>query len=197
MHYIRINFIAKEQDVNHLAGKCIRILHGVYHRQKINNIAIAFPEWSCSSPGDSIVFVSPDKDSLQILAEQNYYLKMQELGYFNISNVRQSPSDSDYCLFIRNQRIEKYSPSGLKRILHRSKKRAESRGEIYRPIHQSIDVNWGDVHLIPISSGSSNQEFKLYIERLPKTAQPGDNQIATSYGLSNQSSKQFYVPLSF
>lgn len=177
-----------------LIGRCLKILHGFNKRNKINDIGVTFPEWDDSGLGKTLGFVSVSLGHLNLLIEQQYFLEMQKLKYFDISELRKlSDTTVEEVAFIRNQAIDQISTKSIHRQINRSKRRAESRGEIYSPkIEPSKNLTFQLFHKIPMSSSSSGFNFSLSIQcvKMDETL----NGRFSSYGLSNKTNFVSSVP---
>ncbi|TRY33961.1 type I-F CRISPR-associated endoribonuclease Cas6/Csy4 [Aliiglaciecola sp. M165] len=193
-YYRKITFIPADSNHNFLIGKCLKVLHGVNCRHRLNSIGVTFPDWSDESPGNSIAFVSVDSACIDLLIDQHYYQQMQDLEYFEISALKPVPENgSEEIMFSRNQAVDELTPAGVRRKLRRCARRAKQRGENYNAAYlSSSEKVFPHFHKIPMNSKSSDRNFSLNIQL--EMAQNVTYGNYTSYGLSNKSSRKASVP---
>jgi len=112
-YFFYIRYLPEVVNCEFLAGKCIRILHAFQTRFDLNSIGVTFPEWEQASIGRTIAFASESQGALVTLIQQNYFVRMVEEGYFQVSDVKLVPDDRIYREFIyyRERRLEKATPS--------------------------------------------------------------------------------------
>ncbi|KXI28035.1 type I-F CRISPR-associated endoribonuclease Cas6/Csy4 [Paraglaciecola hydrolytica] len=193
-YYFKITFLPFDCNSSFLIGRCLKILHGFSKRNEINDIGVTFPEWDDSGPGKTLGFVSVSLSHLNLLIEQQYFLEMQKLKYFDISDIKQILGTTHQeVTFIRNQAIDQISAKSIQRQINRSKKRAESRGDIYNPkVETKKNLTFQLFHKIPMSSSSSGFNFSLSIQcvKMDETL----NDRFSSYGLSNKTNFVSSVP---
>jgi CRISPR-associated endonuclease Csy4 len=177
-----------------LVGRCLKILHGVCVKYKINTIAVSFPNWSSESIGDKISFISPNPLELDFLLQQTYFSEMVSLNYFKLSKLAIVPEQCELAYFKRNQKIDQSTPNGQKIKAERLAKRALERGDIldkFTPKSQTFS----HYHSVPITSTRSQNSFRLNLQCHSSKEKVQGNWAFSSYGLSNQKMKSMPVPI--
>ncbi|ELE1962306.1 type I-F CRISPR-associated endoribonuclease Cas6/Csy4 [Vibrio vulnificus] len=197
-YYFLIRYIPAQADHELLAGRCISQMHlfMVNNRQAMNRVGVSFPDWNESTVGQTIAFVSEDKEMMIGLSFQPYFSLMVNEGLFEISSVSEVPDNAIEVRFVRNQTIGKSFLGSKKRRIKRSMARAELSGAEQRLPVTNEDRVIDSFHRIPISSGSSRQDFILFIQKelADERAESGFN----SYGLATNEERRGTVPeLSF
>jgi len=193
-YFFYIRYLPEVVNCEFLAGKCIRILHAFQSRFELRSIGVAFPEWSASSIGTSIAFVSESERSLAMLRTQHYFTRMVEEGYFALSDILLVPIELGVpeVIYYRERRLEKETAAAKKREFKRLQNRAISRGVEYKPKEsQSKESVLPLSHLIPFCS-SSGRVFNLCIGRLDCNQLINDQ--FSSYGLGNRVNMTGSVP---
>ncbi len=195
--YFIISFLGDDINESFLVGRCLKILHGFYYRQEIKDIGVSFPEWSNGSIGKRIAFVSSNASSLKFLATQKYFIEMVQLDYFAMSEIGWCLLDSsNSAIFSRNQKGDSYTASGQRRNLSRLIKRAEKRGEIYKPKTNACGASIIPFcHKIPISSNENKNDYTINIEK--KGFSEANENTFNSYGLSSNTKSINPVPIIF
>ena len=195
--YFTVSFLGEDINESFLVGRCLKILHGFYHRQDIHDIGISFPDWSNISIGKRLVFVSTNESSLKFLQTQKYFVEMAEMNYFLISKVGECILDSkNSAVFSRNQKVADLTITAKKRKLNRLIKRAEQRGEVYKPKgNEASESIIPFCHEIPMSSHENKNDFALIIEK--KVYGEANTNIFNSYGLSTNQKSINPVPIIF
>lgn len=164
-YFIEVTF-EKDTDYTLLAGRCIKVLHGFSKRNHTNQIGLCFPNWCEKSVGHSIAFVSSYSHELVELCSQPYFLTMQEIGSFIVSDCSIVEPNGQEVRFIRNQAISNCYLGKVRRDLARAKRRAEARGETFSPRKtEPTDKFLAPFHKVPISSNSNGHDFILHIQR--------------------------------
>ena len=193
-HYFsKIDFVEPDSNECFLTGRCIKILHGVYSQKKIHDVGIAFPDWTQSSLGCSIAFVSQSTHHIDTLISQDYFQQMEHLGYFKIGDIKEHET-SNHVIYCRNQRITKTTTGGMCRRLNRHRMRAQARGETYNPRLSGQVIDLTDIHKISITSRSTDNEFVIYVQRCAVDEKRPTTDKVNSYGLSNNAHYNFIVP---
>ncbi|NOI76983.1 type I-F CRISPR-associated endoribonuclease Cas6/Csy4 [Vibrio coralliilyticus] len=193
-YYFLIRYKPVQADNELLAGRCISQMHlfMVNNRQAMNRIGVSFPDWNESTVGQTIAFVAEDKDMMIGLSFQPYFSLMVNEGLFDIFRVCEVPDTVGEVRFVRNQTIGKSFLGSKKRRIKRSMARAELRGaETLLPIANEERVI-NSFHRIPISSGSSAQDYVLFIQK-----EFVDERVAAnfnSYGLATNQERKGTVP---
>jgi len=191
-YYIRINFLPEPRDDATLAGRCISILHGVISRYGYTDIAVAFPEWNENAVGSSIAFVSQNSEQLSFLVSQKYFKEMASFKYFDIQPLKLVEEGGEEVAFVRTQAADKATGSRRSVNFKRLVKRAEQRGEVYKPRTNSYSSTFNHFHKIPITSKGSEKSFELNVElRELNEASLG---VVNSYGLSKKTGLPISVP---
>ncbi|RZP61082.1 type I-F CRISPR-associated endoribonuclease Cas6/Csy4 [Vibrio vulnificus] len=197
-YYFFIRYTPVQADYELLAGRCISQMHlfMVNNRQAMNRIGVSFPDWNESTVGQTIAFVAEDKEMMIGLSFQPYFSLMVNEGLFEISSVSEVPDNALEVRFVRNQTIGKSFLGSKKRRIKRSMARAEllDAGTILPVTNEERVVD--SFHRIPMSSGSSEQDFILFIQKefADERAECGFN----SYGLATNEERRGTVPeLSF
>ncbi len=195
-YFFYIRYLPEVVNCEFLAGKCIRILHAYQTRFILRNIGVTFPEWEQDSIGRTIAFVSESQDVLVILSQQNYFVRMAEEGYFQVSTVQLIPNDREYHQFVyyRERRLEKEASSAKRRTLKRLQLRAAAAGIEYalKPkVSECIEVAF--VHQLPCGS-SSGADFLLFVGRMECSQPQPQPQYFSSYGFGSRPQKQGAVP---
>lgn len=193
-YFFYIRYLPEDINCEFLAGKCIRILHAYQTRFNLRSIGVSFPNWDQSSIGRTIAFISESPQSLTILSQQNYFVRMSEEGYFLISGVQVLPGDQEYQEFIyyRERRLEKESASAKKRELKRFQARAIQAGVDYTPkpkVPGCVEIPF--THRLSFGS-SSGADFLLFIGRLE--CERKQQSKFSSYGLGNRPEFKGTVP---
>lgn|GEM_PF-604978 len=193
-YFFYVRYVPEVVNCEFLAGKCIRILHAYQTRFKLNNIGVTFPEWEQASLGRTIAFISESQGALTTLSQQNYFVRMADDGYFQVSDIQLVPNDPelDEFIYYRERRLEKETPSAKRRMLKRLQSRTAEAGVEHVPKPQmkaSIEVPF--VHQLPCGS-SSGADFLLFVGCMVcgQRKQAGFN----SYGLGNRPEQQGSVP---
>lgn len=192
--YFCIRYLPERVNCEFLAGKCIRILHAFQSRFELRCIGISFPEWSDSSIGKTVAFVSESERFLTMLRAQNYFTRMVEEEYFVRSDVLLVPSELNVpeVIFYRERRLEKETTAAKLREFKRLQRRALNRKVEYKPQQKiTVQTDIQLVHQIPCGS-SSGHTFNLIIGRLfvPSAC----CSTFSSYGLGNRSDVSGTVP---
>lgn len=193
-YFFYIRYLPEVVNCEFLAGKCIRILHAYQTRFNLRSIGVTFPEWDHDSIGRIIAFVSESQGVLITLSQQNYFARMAEEGYFQVSDVQLLLDDREHREFIyyRERRLEKETPSAKRRMLKRLQLRAAKAGIDYVPkpdMNEYIEVHLA--HQLPCAS-SSGADFLLFVGRMECEQQKSVD--FSSYGLGNRPEQQGSVP---
>ncbi|MDF2152875.1 type I-F CRISPR-associated endoribonuclease Cas6/Csy4 [Vibrio sp. CAU 1672] len=192
-YYFSIRYTPSYADFGLLAGRCIQQMHMfvVNNPQAKNHVGVCFPRWNATDVGDMIAFVMEDKETLLGLSFQPYFSMMIQEGVFEVSRVCEVPECSSEVRFVRNQTIGKSFIASKQRRMKRSMARAELLDVEHIPV--AVEERVVDhFHRIPISSGSSGQEFILHIQKefTESREQPRFN----SYGFATNQEKKGTVP---
>lgn len=190
-----IRFLPKQADYGLLAGRCISQMHGFSINNSLikNKIGVSFPKWVTESVGDSIAFVAENKDILVGLSFQPYFSLMVNEGLFDISSVNEVPESLEEVRFVRNQAIGKSFIGSKKRRIKRSIKRSEIKE--YKASSKE-EREFEVFNRIPISSGSSGEDFILHLQK--EGAKEQESFLFNSYGFATNEEKRGSVPdLSF
>ncbi|MEZ8013804.1 MULTISPECIES: type I-F CRISPR-associated endoribonuclease Cas6/Csy4 [Vibrio] len=193
-YYFFIRFTPVQADHELLAGRCISQMHlfMVNNRQAMNRIGVSFPDWNESTVGETIVFVAEDKDMMIGLSFQPYFSLMVNEGLFEISSVCEVPDTAEEVRFTRNQTIGKNFLGSKKRRIKRSMVRAELSGvESSLPVTNEERVI-DSFHRIPISSGSSGEDYILFVQKELVSERVAAN--FNSYGLATNQERKGTVP---
>lgn len=193
-YFFYIQYLPKKVNCEFLTGKCIRILHAFQTRFDLRNIGVTFPDWSHSSIGRVIGFVSESESSLLLLSSQHYFFRMKEEGYFDLSEVQPLPGNRERQEFIyyRERRLEKETSAAQKRRLKRLQSRSEVLGINYEPkrsVPKQTEVPF--THKLAFSS-SSGSDFAFFIGRL--TCKERHSANFSSYGLGDRPKIKGSVP---
>ena len=193
-YYFLIRYIPAQADHELLAGRCISQMHlfMVNNRQAMNRVGVSFPDWNESTVGQTIAFVSEEKEMMIGLSFQPYFSLMVNEGLFEISSVSEVPDNAIEVRFVRNQTIGKNFLGSKKRRIKRSMARAELSG-----IEQSLPVTNEErvvdsFHRIPISSGSSGEDYMLFVQKEFVGERGAAN--FNSYGLATNQERKGTVP---
>ncbi|PQJ46304.1 type I-F CRISPR-associated endoribonuclease Cas6/Csy4 [Vibrio campbellii] len=193
-YYFCIRYTPVQADYELLAGRCISQMHlfMVNNRQVMNKIGVSFPDWSDVTVGQTIAFVADDKEVMVGLSFQPYFSLMVNEGLFEISSVCEVPDSAIEVRFVRNQTIGKSFLGSKKRRIKRSMARAELSGfEPSLPAtneERAID----SFHRIPISSGSSGEDYILFVQKELVSERGVGN--FNSYGLATNQERKGTVP---
>ncbi len=192
-YYFVVRYIPTYADFALLAGRCIQQMHMfvVNNPQVKNQVGICFPHWNIADVGDMIAFVMEDKEVLLGLTFQPYFSMMVQEGIFEVTKVQEVSESASEVRFVRNQTIGKSFIASKKRRMKRSVVRAELWDEEHIPVAVE-DRTLEHFHRIPITSGSSGQDFVLHIQKefTESREQPDFN----SYGLATNQEKRGTVP---
>ncbi|HAS6673255.1 type I-F CRISPR-associated endoribonuclease Cas6/Csy4 [Vibrio parahaemolyticus] len=193
-YYFCIRYTPVQADYELLAGRCISQMHlfMVNNRQSINKIGVSFPDWSDVTVGQTIAFVAEDKEMMIGLSFQPYFSMMVNEGLFEISNVFEVPDNAIEVRFTRNQTIGKSFLGSKKRRIKRSMARAE-----LLDVGTSLPVTNEErivdsFHRIPISSGSSGEDYILFVQKEFVSERGAVN--FNSYGLATNQERKGTVP---
>ncbi|MEZ8106614.1 type I-F CRISPR-associated endoribonuclease Cas6/Csy4 [Vibrio cortegadensis] len=192
-YYFCIRYLPDHADCGLLTGRCISQMHKfmVNNQQAMNQIGVSFPNWGVDSIGDTIAFVSEDKELLIGLSFQPYFSVMKEEELFELSSVSEVREGAAEVRFVRNQTIGKSFIGSKKRRMKRSMARAELTGTESLPVaNEEREID--HFHRVLISSGSSKQDFVLHIQK----EHVGNRNITNfnSYGLATNQDKRGTVP---
>lgn len=193
-YYFLIRYMPAQADHELLAGRCISQMHlfMVNNRQAMNRIGVSFPDWNESTVGQTIVFVAEDKDMMIGLSFQPYFSLMVNEGLFEISSVCEVPDNAVEVRFVRNQTIGKNFLGSKKRRIKRSMARAELSG-VEPSLPETNEVRVIDsFHRIPISSGSSGEDYILFVQKELVSEREAAN--FNSYGLATNQESRGTVP---
>ncbi|MFA0267382.1 type I-F CRISPR-associated endoribonuclease Cas6/Csy4 [Vibrio splendidus] len=193
-YYFLIRYTPANADYGLLAGRCISQMHlfMVNNRQAMNKIGVSFPDWSDVTVGQTIAFVAEDKEMMVGLSFQPYFSLMVNEGLFEISSVCEVPDTAVEVRFIRNQTIGKSFLGSKKRRIKRSMVRAELSGvESSLPATNEERVI-DSFHRIPVSSGSSAQDYILFVQKEFVGERVAAN--FNSYGLATNQERRGIVP---
>lgn len=192
-YYFCIRYIPDRADCELLAGRCISQLHKFMgnNQQAMNQIGVSFPNWGVDSIGNTIAFVSEDKELLIGLSFQPYFSVMKEEELFDVSVVSEVIDGISEVRFVRNQTIGKSFIGSKKRRMKRCMARSELTGTESLPVaNEEREID--HFHRVLISSGSSRQDFILHIQK----EHVEDRNITNfnSYGLATNQDKRGTVP---
>nr|PMI96008.1 type I-F CRISPR-associated endoribonuclease Cas6/Csy4 [Vibrio lentus] len=164
----------------------------VNNRQAMNRIGVSFPDWNESTVGQTIAFVAEDKEMMVGLSFQLYFSVMVNEGLFEISSVCEVPDIAVEVRFVRNQTIGKNFLGSKKRRIKRSMARAELSG-VEPSLPETNEVRVIDsFHRIPISSGSSGEDYILFVQKELVSEREAAN--FNSYGLATNQERKGTVP---
>ncbi|MFV8409332.1 type I-F CRISPR-associated endoribonuclease Cas6/Csy4 [Vibrio owensii] len=193
-YYFCIRYTPVQADYELLAGRCISQMHlfMVNNRQVMNKIGVSFPDWSDVTVGQTIAFVADDKEVMVGLSFQPYFSLMVNEGLFEISSVCEVPDTAIEVRFIRNQTIGKSFLGSKKRRIKRSMARAEllDAGTSLPVTNEERIVD--SFHRIPISSGSSGEDYILFVQKEFVSERGAVN--FNSYGLATNQERKGTVP---
>ncbi|MEH0741557.1 type I-F CRISPR-associated endoribonuclease Cas6/Csy4 [Vibrio cholerae] len=193
-YYFCIRYTPVQADYELLAGRCISQMHlfMVHNRQVMNKIGVSFPDWSDVTVGQTIAFVADDKEVMVGLSFLPYFSLMVNEGLFEISSVCEVPNNALEVRFTRNQTIGKSFLGSKKRRIKRSMERAEQFG-VGTSLPATTEERVIDsFHRIPVSSGSSGQDFILFVQKELVSERVEAN--FSSYGLATNQEKKGTVP---
>ncbi|WP_029810201.1 type I-F CRISPR-associated endoribonuclease Cas6/Csy4 [Vibrio parahaemolyticus] len=193
-YYFCIRYTPVQADYELLAGRCISQMHlfMVNNRQTINKIGVIFPDWSDVTVGQTIAFVAEDKEMMIGLSFQPYFSLMVKEGLFELSSICEVPENLEEVRFVRNQTINKSFLGSKKRRIKRSMVRAELSGAEQRLPVTNEDRVIDSFHRIPISSGSSGEDYMLFVQKEFVGERGGAN--FNSYGLATNQERRGTVP---
>ncbi|TFH93596.1 type I-F CRISPR-associated endoribonuclease Cas6/Csy4 [Vibrio ouci] len=193
-YYFSIRYTPAQADYELLAGRCISQMHlfMVNNRQAMNRIGVSFPDWSDVTVGQTIAFVAEDREMMIGLSFQPYFSVMVNEGLFDISSVCEVPDNALEVRFTRNQTIGKSFLGSKRRRIKRSMARAEllDAGRSLPVTNEERVVD--SFHRIPISSGSSGEDYMLFIQKEFVTERVAAN--FNSYGLATNQERKGTVP---
>ncbi|MEZ8822879.1 type I-F CRISPR-associated endoribonuclease Cas6/Csy4 [Vibrio amylolyticus] len=193
-YYFTIRYIPAHADFELLAGRCIYQMHlfMVNNPKALNKVGVSFPNWDEFSVGQTIAFVAEDKEMLIGLSFQPYFSLMANEGIFEVFNVCEVPGNLGEVRFVRNQTIEKNFLGSKKRRIKRSMVRAELSGK-EQPLPVAAEERVVDhFHRVPISSGSSGQDYILFTQK--EFAGERVEANFNSYGLATNEERRGTVP---
>ena len=193
-YYFLIRYMPANADYGLLAGRCISQMHlfMVNNRQAMNKIGVSFPDWNDVTVGQTIAFVAEDKEMMVGLSFQPYFSVMVNEGLFEISGVCEVPDTAAEVRFVRNQTIGKNFLGSKKRRVKRSMARAEllDAGTSLPVTNEERVVD--SFHRIPISSGSSGEDYILFVQKKLVSERVAAN--FNSYGLATNQERKGTVP---
>ncbi|MCT4351248.1 type I-F CRISPR-associated endoribonuclease Cas6/Csy4 [Vibrio sp. NC2] len=193
-YYLLIRYMPEQADHELLTGRCISQMHlfMANNRQAMNRIGVSFPDWSDVTVGQTIAFVAEDKDMMVGLSFQPYFSVMVNEGLFEISSVCEVPDTAAEVRFVRNQAIGKNFLGSKKRRIKRSMARAELSGDEPSLPATNEERVIDSFHRIPVSSGSSAQDYILFVQK----EFVGESVAANfnSYGLATNQERRGTVP---
>ncbi|MGR5144814.1 type I-F CRISPR-associated endoribonuclease Cas6/Csy4 [Photobacterium sp. DNB23_23_1] len=193
--YFVIRYLPDDVDEGLLAGRCISILHGVLSSEQndINGgIGVSFPQWSNESLGRTIAFVSKNRQHLEQLSQQRYFKSMKESDFFDISIVTPVSTDVSEVRFRRNQGIAKCFVGEKRRRLARAKRRAEARGEYFKPQLSELERDVDHFHRVFMMSKSKGTKYLLHIQKDTNIGQRSSQY--SQYGLATNEELDGTVP---
>ncbi|MCY9844553.1 type I-F CRISPR-associated endoribonuclease Cas6/Csy4 [Vibrio caribbeanicus] len=195
-YYKTITFLPEQCNNETLAAKCLHVLHGFNYHYETRNIGVSFPLWCDATVGKKISFVSKNKIELDLLLKQHYFIQMEQLQYFHISDTSLVPDDCKYVSFKRCQSIDKVTPAGQVRKIRRLEQRANARGEQLNlsSFAQKEHIVLAHYHSLEETSKQTNRNFRLNIRVFSEQSQEGAS-VFSSYGLSNSENALQPVPL--
>ncbi|HDY7993078.1 TPA: type I-F CRISPR-associated endoribonuclease Cas6/Csy4 [Vibrio vulnificus] len=193
-YYFCIRYTPVQADYELLAGRCISQMHlfMVNNRQAMNRIGVIFPDWNESTVGQTIAFVAEDKEMMIGLSFQPYFSLMVNEGLFELSSICEVPENFGEVRFVRNQTINKSFLGSKKRRIKRSMVRAELSGAEQRLPVTNEDRAIDSFHRIPISSGSSGEDYMLFVQKEFVSERVAAN--FNSYGLATNQERRGTVP---
>ena len=191
-YYLTVHFLPKQANLALLTGRCISIMHGFILKHYIEGMGVTFPAWSDSSIGNEIAFVHTDKEILNTLKDQAYFVDMQDCGFFKVSQVLVVPDSCEEVRFIRNQAIAKIFTGESRRRLKRLQKRALARGEDFNPKKLEAPREIDIFHRVAMTSKSSQEDYVLHIQKQNADCQAEPN--FSNYGFSSNEKFKGTVP---
>ncbi|ELE2041489.1 type I-F CRISPR-associated endoribonuclease Cas6/Csy4 [Vibrio vulnificus] len=193
-YYFCTRYTPVQADYELLAGRCISQMHlfMVNNRQAMNRIGVIFPDWNESTVGQTIAFVAEDKEMMIGLSFQPYFSLMVNEGLFELSSICEVPENFGEVRFVRNQTINKSFLGSKKRRIKRSMVRAELSGAEQRLPVTNEDRVIDSFHRIPISSGSSGEDYMLFVQKEFVSERVAAN--FNSYGLATNQERKGTVP---
>ncbi|MFM2609662.1 type I-F CRISPR-associated endoribonuclease Cas6/Csy4 [Vibrio chagasii] len=193
-YYFLIRYMPEQVDYELLAGRCISQMHlfMVNNQQAMNRVGVSFPDWNESTVGQTIAFVAEDREMMVGLSFQPYFSVMVNEGLFEISSVCEVPDNALEVRFTRNQTIGKSFLGSKKRRIKRSMARAEllDAGRSLPVTNEERVVD--SFHRIPISSGSSGEDYMLFVQKESVGERVAGN--FNSYGLATNQERKGTVP---
>ena len=194
-YYLTIRYTPEHADFELLAGRCIYQMHlfMINNPLAMNKIGVSFPDWNESTVGQTIAFVAEYKEMMVELSFQPYFSLMVNEGLFKISSVCEVPDTADEVRFVRNQTIGKNFLGSKKRRIKRSFARAEQQSGVEPSLPATNEERVIDsFHRVPISSGSSAQDYVLFVQKEVVDEQAAVN--FNSYGLATNQERRGTVP---
>ncbi|WP_282111211.1 type I-F CRISPR-associated endoribonuclease Cas6/Csy4 [Shewanella algicola] len=194
-YFKTVTFLPEKRNNELLVARCLKILHGFNYRHNTRKIGVSFPCWEEQTIGRKISFVSTAKETLTELLTQPYFLQMQELEYFSISELQAVPNNCNYAMFKRSCYVDKYTPSAMAKRLRRLKRRALARGEYFDPkkYDSNTNISIEHYHEIQEHSESNNNTFRINIQMSQRDKLEGSG-VFSSYGLANFDNSHQNVP---
>ncbi|WP_133408057.1 type I-F CRISPR-associated endoribonuclease Cas6/Csy4 [Parashewanella tropica] len=164
-YYFMVKYLPENATNSLLAARCVSVLHGVVSHNGETNIGVSFPDWSDSSIGGQIGFVSNNYRNLESFRKNRYFNMMNEDGLFFVSDVEEVPNGLREVQYIRNNGIAKNTLRERQRRIERCQKRAEKGGREYQPKLGFIEREFSHFHKLIVQSTSSHKAFPLYIQK--------------------------------
>lgn len=194
-YYFAIRYLPDLVDEGLLAGRCIKVLHGVLSSEFNDiegGIGVSFPQWSQESIGYSIAFVSESSSYLEFLSKQNYFMNMKSESLFDVSEIKLVPEGLSEVRFRRNQSIAKCFAGEKRRRLERAKRRAKARGEEFLPHQADIGRELEHFHRAYMTSKSKGTKYLLHIQKDTNISQRSSQY--SQYGLATNEELDGTVP---
>ncbi len=165
-HYIDIKLLYDaEISLGFLWKKVYQQVHLSLVEAKNESLALSFPQYGAKifPMGDILRIFASSKQEIESLDLDNWLSRLKD--YINISKVLQTPGKVSFVHFKRRQ--FKYHDDVLKRAEHQAKRRGISLEEALEHF-KDYKAEENRLPFIQVKSLSSNQELKLFIEKIEK-----------------------------
>lgn len=180
-HYIDITLQADaEFSAHHLMGALFSKLHKALVLLQSEDISASYPQWQAKPASrrtiGSVMRLHGRRESLELLMQQSWLNGMRD--HIHMTAVAEAPQTGKFQIVRRRQ-----FKTNVDRLRRRHMKRhGLSEQEAVQAVPNHVEEN-PDLPFIRLSSGSTRQQFCIFIEQNP-AAQPVQGRF-NAYGLSS------------
>jgi len=187
-YYIDIKLLPDaEISLGFLWKKVYQQVHLSLVEAKNESLALSFPQYGAKifPMGDILRMFAPSKQEMESLDLDNWLSRLKD--YIEISKILQTPDNVSYIHFKRRQ--FKYHNNVLKRAEHQAKRRGISLEEALEHF-KDYKAKENTLPFIQVKSLSSNQELKIFIEKVEKDEELEGN--FNTFGLSKTATVPYF-----